>query len=187
MSILGGQHRLQFGKSAINYELTYSQRKTLGIHVYPDSSVLVDAPIGTSLPEVEQKIYKRAGWIIRQQHQFLDYPAAQFLPRRYVSGETYRYLGRQYRLKLVASLVERVVLSCGYLAVDVPDTSDKKRVAHLVDRWYRSHARRVFEERLMLCYPRVEPFGVIYPTLRMRSMKLRWGSCSAAGRISLKS
>ena len=61
MTILGGQHKLQYGTSAIDYELTYSQRKTIGIRVYPDSTVVVDAPIGTSLPQVNRKSLSAAG------------------------------------------------------------------------------------------------------------------------------
>ena len=81
--------------------------------------------------------------------------------------------------------VERVVLNRGSLTVDVPDTNDKTHVAHLIDRWYRNRARRVFEERLTVCYPRVALLGISYPELDIRDMKLRWGSCSKSGRISL--
>lgn len=185
MTILGGRHRIQYGTSEIEYELTYSERKTLAIHVYPDSSVVVDAPLGTALPPIEQKLLKRAGWILRQQREFAQYPSANPLPRRYVSGESYRYLGRQYRLKVVESAVERVTLSRGYLTVSVDDPSDKSRIAYLIDHWYRSHARRVFNERLAVAFPRVQHLGIEYPELLIRSMKARWGSCSAAGRITL--
>ncbi len=185
MTVLGGQHSVQFGTTAIEYELTFSERKTLAIHVYPDRSVVVDAPMGSSLQAVEAKVKKRAGWVLRQQRQFETYATPNPLPRQYASGESYRYLGRQYRLKVVADAIERVRLSRGYLTVNVEDPSDTVHIQKMITVWYRQQAKRVFDERLKVCFPRVESLGISYPTLMVRQMKLRWGSCTAAGNIIL--
>ena len=75
-------------------------------------------------------------------------PIANPLPRRYVSGESYRYLGRQYCLKVVENSIERVQLSRGFLTVSVADTNDKQRIAELLDNWFYAQAKRIFEERL---------------------------------------
>lgn len=185
MTFPGGQYQLRYGNSVIDYELTYSSRKTLGIRVYPDKTVVVDAPVGSQIVEIEQKVHKRAGWILRQQRLFQTYPSPKSLPNRYVSGESYRYLGRQYRLKIIEDIVQRVILSGGYLKVYTPNTADKLQIARLLEQWYQHRARRIFAERLALCFPRVEALGVHFPELTIRKMKLRWGSCSSSGRISL--
>lgn len=185
MSILAGQRRLQFGTSTIEYELTFSERKALVIHVYPDCSVVVDAPVGSDESAIEQKVLKRAAWILRQQRQFQDYPAASPLPRRYVSGEAYRYLGRQYRLKVVENRVESVRLARGFITVNVQDREDKTRIGELIHKWYLGHARRIFAERLQACFPRLAALDVPYPELAIRDMKARWGSCSPTGRLTL--
>ncbi len=185
MTVLGGQHSVQFGMTEIAYELIFSERKTLAIHVYPDGSVVVDAPVGSGLDAVEAKVKKRGGWVLRQQRQFETYATSNPLPRQYVSGESYRYLGRQYRLKVVADAVERVRLSRGYLTVSVADPSDTAHIQKMITAWYRQQAKRVFEERLKLSFPRVESLGISYPTLTVRQMKSRWGSCTAVGNIIL--
>jgi len=185
MTLLGGQNSVQFGTTQITYELTFSERKTLAIHVYPDGSVVVDAPVGSPLEAVEAKIRKRGGWVLRQQRQFQMYAVPNPLPRQYVSGESYRYLGRQYRLKVVADEIERVRLSRGYLTVSVKNTLDTELIQKMIAAWYRHQAQRVFEERLKDCFPRVEVLGIRYPTLSIRRMKSRWGSCTALGKIIL--
>lgn len=185
MTILGGEQVVRFGTTQIAYELTFSERKTLAIHVYPDGSVVVDAPVGSSLDEVAAKVKKRGGWVLRQQRQFEMYAAPNPLSKQYVSGESYRYLGRQYRLKVVADAVERVRLSRGYLTVSVADTADKAHIEAMITAWYRQQAKRVFAERLKVCFPRVEGLGIVYPMLSIRQMKARWGSCTADGKIIL--
>ena len=96
------KHSIQYGHSTIEYDLTFSPRKTLAIDVHPDLSVAVQAPEGTELADIEAKVRKRAPWILRQQRQFEVY-LPKLPPRQYDSGETHRYLGRQYRLKVIAN------------------------------------------------------------------------------------
>jgi predicted metal-dependent hydrolase len=185
MTLLGGQHSVQYGTTQIEYELTFSERKTLAIHVYPDGSVVVDAPVGSTLAAVEAKVLKRSGWILRQRRQFEIYAQPNPLPRQYVSGESYRYLGRQYRLKVIGDTVERVQLSRGYLSLSIGDTSDTNRIQKLITDWYRQQAQRIFAERLKVCFPRVAAMGIQYPKMTIRRMKSRWGSCTAGGAILL--
>jgi predicted metal-dependent hydrolase len=178
---------VQYGTTEIEYELTYAQRKTLGISVQPDLQVLVKAPEGTPLEEIEARVLKRASWILKQRKDFERY-LPHLPPRQYVSGETHRYLGRQYRLKVVESengTQEGVKRDRSFITVHVQDKADTDRVRDLLDAWYHDHARRVFQERLEACYPKMEHVGVPYPEIAIRPMRSRWGSCSARGRITL--
>jgi predicted metal-dependent hydrolase len=178
---------VQYGTTEIQYELTYAQRKTLGISVQPDLRVMVKAPEGTPLEDIEARVLKRARWILKQQKDFERY-LPHLPPRQYVSGETHRYLGRQYRLKVVESengAQEGVKRDRSFITVQVQDKADTDRVRDLLDAWYHDRAKRVFQERLEACYPKMEHVGVPYPDIVVRAMSTRWGSCSARGRITL--
>lgn len=93
---------MQYGDTNIHYELSYTDRQTLAIHVHPDLSVTVEAPLESEFPEIEKRLHKKAAWILRQQRNFRRY-SFEIPPRQYVSGETHRYLGQQYRLKVLQS------------------------------------------------------------------------------------
>ncbi len=58
---------LNMGEVQLPYRLIYAERKTLGISVNPEGSVWVKAPLTATMEQIEQKLRKRAGWIIRQQ------------------------------------------------------------------------------------------------------------------------
>jgi predicted metal-dependent hydrolase len=175
---------IQYGTTTIEYQLTFAPRKTLAIDVHPDLKVTVQAPEGSPLDAIDQKIRQRAPWIIRQQRRFETY-LPQLPPRQYVSGETHRYLGRQYRLKVTPGETDQVKLTRGYFYIDVADPSDTEQVKQLLTDWYRRQAQRVFAERLDTCFARVRFLDLAYPELTIRQMEKRWGSCTPEGKITL--
>lgn len=180
-----GHHILRFGQRAIEFELTYSERKRLAIRVHPDMRVTVAAPLGRPEEQVLAHVRRRAPWIVKH----LDGFAANPLPsgsRQYVSGESYHYLGRQYRLKVVEGRPLSVKLAGPFLWVVTPDCEDKRRIAAQLDRWYREHARQLFARKLMELSERAKVHGVPSPTQWcLRRMPTRWGSCTKSGRILL--
>lgn len=180
-----GKYSVQYGNTTIEYDLTLNPRKTLAIDVHPDLHVTVQAPEDADVAEIEAKVRKRAPWILRQQRQFELYLPA-LPPRQYVSGETHRYLGRQYRLKVSENgPVESVKLTRGYFYINVADKSDTERVKTLLTEWYRRQARRVFQERLEACLTKVRFLNLAEPELVIRHMQARWGSCTPEGKIIL--
>lgn len=165
-------HSIRYGSTTIPYSLAFSNRKTLGISVYPDLSVTVVAPFDAPHELIEKKVLKRAAWILKQKEFFKTYlPSPAEL--RYVSGETIRYLGKQYRLKVVVSQVESVKLRDGYLHVAAPERSQSEE---LVRNWLRLQAKRHFESSLARSLKRFSDDRLPETQVRIRVMKNRWGS-----------
>jgi hypothetical protein len=181
-----GTHHIRYGKSSVTFDLLYSTRKTLAIHVHPDRTVTVDAPIGTPIERVREVVHQKAAWVLRKLSEFETYQHPYTPPRRYVGGEAYRYLGHQVRLKIEAGITPRVTHSREFLTVTTPDPEDSARVGELVRAWYKRQAQRIFAERLAFCLPKASALGIPAPQrLTLREMKTRWGSCSGSGRITL--
>ncbi len=174
-----------FGQTEIIYCVNSCDRKTLAIHVHPDGQVVVDAPMNASNEAIAEKVKKRASWIFKQQMQFEAYPPA--LPQRqYVSGETHRYLGRQYRLLVIQSAEDKVKLAHGRLVVETADPDSTEKVKNLLQDWYRAKAKTVFAERYALCIQQVAKVGIAHSQgLQLRFMSKRWGSCTSQGHIML--
>lgn len=174
-----------WGHTKIDFRYRFAKRKTLSISVHPDLAVMVKAPEGTEVEEIRERIRKRGAWIRTAWREFELYLPKQ-PPRQYVSGETHRYLGRQYRLKILQGKEDSVKCLWGYFWVTSSCEPTSARAEKLLGDWYRRQAHRVFRERLEVCFQRVARKGVETPTLlRIQKMASRWGSCSDQGRIIL--
>lgn len=96
-------HSINYGKESILFSLSFSQRKTLSITVYPDLFVTVMAPEGAAIEKVNQRIHKRASWILKQKDyfsQFLAYSNQANLSERRnasISRETIQAENRERR------------------------------------------------------------------------------------------
>ncbi|MFN2262159.1 MAG: M48 family metallopeptidase [Psychroflexus sp.] len=174
---------IHFGSETIDYELVYAKRKTLGITVKPDKSVLVKAPEDAVFEKIEHKIRKKAPWILRQKQYFLSFEP-RITERKYVSGESILYLGRQYQLKVIRANEQKVKYEGRFIEVYSPDHK-RDEIKSLVDQWYRQKANKWFYE---IAIPWIEKFkkhNVQPSKLEIKTMKYRWGSCSSKGRILL--
>jgi len=177
---------VQYGRKKIGFELQFSARQTLAIDVHPDLSVVVTAPTDSDYEVIEQKVKKRAPWIVQQQRFFETY-LPPIPTRKFVSGESHRYLGRQYRLRVRQGVEESVKMARGQLNVTLPKAATKARVKPLVQRWFRNRAAVIFTELFEEQADKAMRYGIDASGFQIRKMKTRWGSCTKEGNILLNS
>lgn len=182
---------VRYGDELIGYEVVQRPgRRTLGIEVHPDGRVLALVPSNCQASVVEQKLRLRSGWISRQLALFSRYERGTAQPH-YVSGESHRYLGRQYRLRVAPNDPDagsdRVRLLRGELLVAGPGSLAPVRVKELLRQWYLQRAREVFADVLDACVQGWARRGYEPPRIVVRDMRSRWGSLSPAGQMTLNS
>ena len=178
------KYSIEYGDQTIPFTLIRRKRRTLAIHVHPDQSVRVLAPQRATQKHIFELVRKRAAWIIKKQRQFETY-LPPVPPRQYINGETHRYLGRQYRLKIDDDSPAKVRIHDSLIWVSKGGNSSNKSVQTCVDSWFRDRAKIVLEERLDECLIAFAKHNIDRPVLTIRRMKTRWGSCSPKGRITL--
>ena len=172
---------IEFGSRRIDFQLEYTNRKSLGITVRPDLSVIVKAPVDTSVGKIKEMIHKKAPWIIRQQSFFLAFHP-KMTERKFVGGETHLYLGRQYRLKIIPAIEESVKLKGKFIEVS---TLDKSRNSQLVKDWYVQNAKKKFNLIATELIEKFNKYNVEPSSIVLREMSTRWGSCTPKGKIIL--
>ncbi len=171
------KYQIKYGKKIITYTLHRNNRKSLKINVLPDLSVEIIAPEKIPLKKIKEKTKKRAAWIIKQINYFSEFPPP-IPPRKYISGETHRYLGRQYRLKIIKSTNNDVKMDGPYIKIFIKYNQKTDYKKSLLNKWYRNHALIKFEELINKAINKLRKYNIQEPVMTIKNMSKRWGSCS---------
>lgn len=157
------------------YEVKYSNRKTLNITVERDRRIIVRAPENTSLKKIEEVLESKKQWLKEKINHTQKYPIEQ-KTKEFVSGETLLYLGKNYQLLVVDELIEGI------------DFQDRFRISKvnqpnanaLFKKWYLNQALKVIEP---LAINFADSLGVNYNKFKTSEMRYRWGSCTPSNNI----
>lgn len=172
---------IQYGATIIDYDIEFAQRKTLSICVNPDCSVCLRAPIDATLEQIQQKVHKRASWILKQKRFFESFGTST-TKRQYISGESHLYLGRQYMLRVKESNVNAVHYQNNIIEIEC---RHKKDAGILLQTWYRQRANVKFQEYAQPIIEQFSIYGVKPQSLSIKKMDKRWGYCTIDGHITL--
>jgi len=159
-----------------------SSKRTISIKVTSSLEVEVTAPVDVDQLQIKEAVNKRARWIFKQLSVFKQH-TEYFLPKCFVSGESHRYLGKNYQLKIYESDVNTVKLVRGKIEI-YTCVKESSFISHLLFNWYVERAKQVFERRLKLVIEQALWVNNI-PPFKVHKMDKQWGSCTPQGTIIL--
>lgn len=172
-------HKIEIVKGKIiEFELIRKNVKNINLTVRPDFSITVSAKPSTPIDSIYQYLDNRSNWIMQRIGRFNNTKTENLVEHDYVTGESFKFLGKQYRLDIeLTTSTERVFLLEGFIKLFVRNKDKKTTKARLLDEWYREQAKVAFSESLERMYKIIENQAPSKPILEFKIMKKRWGSC----------
>ncbi len=164
---------LLYGEFEYKYYLIRQERKTVRLAVYPNLKIVLYCPLGYTHEQIQRFMLRKARWL-KQQLVELTKLRPSNSAKKYVSGESFLYLGRQYKLVVepVAKLNEEgVKFEYGRIILS---STESERNESLLENWYLDRAQQVFKQRYQLMLKKFD-YEVV-PELALRKMDKRWGS-----------
>ena len=171
---------IRFGNRDIPFKVQRSpRRQTVGV-IVDANGVTLNAPAQLEFSALEQIARARAAWIVTKQRRLETLSAAPSTVKHFESGESFRYLGRQYRLKrLKPGTPSGAKLRGKHLEVHAPNALEART---LVENWYKSRAAERLPERVAVYCKRL---GINEPPVLIRNQRQRWGSCNSKGELRI--
>ena len=177
-------NKIKLKEQKYEFGIIRSSRKTIGIIVNADQELLVRSPKRTSIRQIKSLLTQKEDWIIKKLAKMSEIKAPP-KSKDFISGETFLYLGKEFKLKLaaVADLNElKVNLEQDSLTIYYPAKIEenkhkrKTEVREQLIKWYRSQAKIKINELINIHKNNlaVEPNRIV-----IKKQKKRWGSCSS--------
>lgn len=166
----------------ITFEVVKTRRRTADIVMERDGRILVRTPEDLSSQQIQEIVDAKRHWIYRNLAEWRDLNATRVL-REYRNGEGFLYLGRSYRLLLVAEQEAALVLTGGRFCLR-RDIADKGSIAAAKDAfrdYYIANGMKRISRRVEYFAPKV---GVVPSGIDVREIGYRWASCSPSGHLS---
>lgn len=172
------KHVIIYSDQTIEFELYRKNVKNINLNIKPDMTIVVSASEKVPLKYILNFVKEKAPWILKNVKYFKDVQPENTSNKDYVSGESFKYLGKQYRLKVEETEGhESVKYYQGYIYLYVKDKKIHSRKEKLINNWFGEKAKIIFQEGLKSIYPLIEKYGINKPEIQIRTMKGRWGSC----------
>lgn len=153
-----------------------SKRKTIALQITDDATLIVRAPFFVDDKTIEQVVESRKEWIEMKRKEILSRDP-KFLPKEFVNGEGFLYLGKYYRLKILKNAEEPLKFDNGFYL-------SKEHLHHARDlfvQWYKQRAYEKISERVKWY---VQKRGFKYNKVNITDAQKRWGSCSCKGNLN---
>lgn len=155
-------------------EIHKKKVKNVTLKVKRDGSIHLTVPEAATDDYIERVIANKQEWIESQLKHF-DENYEKPKEKEMVSGESFKYLGKNYRLKIIESNEECVRLYRGYIEIYVKDKNNTVKKQELLKKWYQEKAKKKFTA-LVHEYEQIVKEEV--NSIRVITMRTRWGSCN---------
>jgi predicted metal-dependent hydrolase len=154
------------------------RRSTVGITVDRDGSLELHAPATCPPDALAAWAHSKRMWVYRKLAE-KDLLLSARPTKEFVTGEGFRYLGRNHRL-LVAD-AESVRMDRGRIVMPRAEVTNGTAGKALI-RWYRSRGERWLPGRLV---PWAARMGLPAGAVEVRDLGYRWGSASSSGTLNV--
>lgn len=102
------KHQIEYANKIIDFVVKRKKVKNVNLNIKPDMTIEVTANDRVPLDFICDFVKTKGAWILKNVKTFKDVQPYRQSEREYVSGETFKYLGKQYRLRVMQEEEEKV-------------------------------------------------------------------------------
>lgn len=174
-------------KQEIEYELKKSYIKNVYIRI-ENGKVIISAPKRLEKEKIDQIVKEKAGWI---QRKLEENRKKQRTEKRYIDGEKFKLLGKEYELDIAYHEKQRttvkiqdnkLVVNLGKPYMQYDAAQNKNEIEKSMQSFYRKQAEQIIPKEIQ----RLSTLTGFAPAeVQVKKMKSAWGNCSSKKKIAI--
>ncbi len=160
---------IQCKQYPICYTLLTKQVKNINMHIEKSGEIVVSANPYVPLERIDAFVSSKIAWIHKHQR------AIQKRSQQVLRSDTEMMLfGKEYMIKYTEGSFNHVSYGEGIIHVVIKQNADKQRI---IQRFLDKLCMDVFTDIAKLTNHMLEDYHLEFPSIQLRAMKSRWGSC----------
>lgn len=161
----------------LKYTLVRKKRKTVSLHVLPDQTVEVRAPLKMSRVFIDEFVAKHADWITQRKAQMLKH--AYMHANQIYNGQEIPILGQNYVLLTVPATQTKIKLTQRQLIFYCSQRIAKNNQKLYFDKAMLELSEAMFQPYIQHCFAHFKTFYTTpNPQWNIKNMKRQWGNYS---------
>ena len=170
------KYSIKYEDKTIEYNLYRKKVKNINLRIKRDGSVFVSANHRVPIDYINSFLESKGKWILKNinilksKNELDEYC-------NFEENDKIYYLGNEYVLKIIYSQQNNVIYDSRYIYLYTKYLEDSNKKKEIYERWLRKRSKEIFNRCLDNMYLHIEDYEVKKPSLSIRKMKSRWGSC----------
>ncbi|HKL42648.1 MAG TPA: SprT family zinc-dependent metalloprotease [Clostridia bacterium] len=175
-------YQLTYNEETIPCYITYKKVKNINLRINSKQEVKISVPRNISYQRVIDFIESKKKWILKKIKIFKE--MININPKVVTNGTRIFYLGNPYEVRIKKGnnyfkIEDQLV--CIYTL-----NNSQENIQKIYDQWQRVESKKIFSKFVNELYPLIKDNGINYPTIKIKKMVTRWGSCSySKGNVNL--
>ena len=162
---------------SVSVQVDRKKMKTCRLKVYPDQTVKISVPVSAPVEWISNFLFQKANWIEFKLERFsktTGYAATTEIR----NGLSIRMLGEDLIFSVSKSDKDLIYRDGKVIHICSADINDQEKLLIQFEKWWRSEALKVLQEKVDKLYPIIKKYNISSPNISLRKMKTLWGSCS---------
>lgn len=175
-------YHLTYKNQTVPCYITYKKVKNINLRVNSKQEVRISAPRRVNHQRVLDFIESKKKWIFKKIDAFER--MININPAQLTDGTNIFYRGNEYKIKIKKG--NNYVKIEDQLMYIYTSNKEHETISKIYDQWQRSESRKILNNFVNELYPLIKNHGIDYPSVKIKKMYTRWGSCSySKGNINL--
>lgn len=158
------------------HKIIRSRRRSVALEITPNAQLVVRMPRYASVSEVKKFIWEKRDWIEKKLQEASE-RRKKHVPKKFVSGEKFYYLGDQYEFFTNNNASPKLKFNAGFHLSE--KSLNKART--LFVNWYKKQAKLNVSKRVEW-YANLHKLK--YINIKITSAERRFGSCTSQGNLN---
>lgn len=182
-----------YKEESIDVKVVYRKRKNISIRIIPKNTIEIISPRSVSISFLKKVIEEKSSWIMKTLDKYENMDE-RFKDRKYVNGEIFYYLGKEYELKIIKD--KNIENNKNYCHIDIEEknliittnNNDSEYIKNELKKWYKIESEKIVIERLEVLKKEKPMMNKLTPNIiKIKEQKKRWGSCTSRKTIYINS